>query len=60
MLRMESQNLIKDILCQRESRNSVTDLRTLYFRANILHIDDFSKHLSVDAPERQSQTIYKT
>ena len=57
---MESRNLIKNISFSRESTKSITDFRTLYFRANILQADDFSKCLSLAVSQRQSSTMYKT
>ena len=51
---MEARNLIRNILFQRESRNSGTDFQTLYLRADILQNDDFSKRLSLTASKRQS------
>ena len=57
---MESRNLIKNILFSRESTKSITDFRTLYFRANILQADDFSKCLLLAGSQRQSSTMYKT
>ena len=51
---MEARKLIRNIVFQRESRNSDTDFRTLYLRADILQNYDFSKRLSLTASKRQS------
>ena len=43
---MEAFRFIKNILFQKESRNSVKDFRSLYFRADILQNNDFSLAVS--------------